>query len=783
LKAHATRVPALPPSNLPVQLTSFVGREPEIAELTALLGQGRLVTIAGAAGLGKTRLAAEVASRLRMDHPDGTWFVSLAALADPGLVAREVGTALGVREQFGESALDLLTAHLGSRRTLLVLDNCEHLLDACARLAEALLLACPGVRMLTTSHEPLRVPGERVWRIGPLEVPAVDGRGDAFGTVARAEAVRLFQARAALVQPQFTVSPGNVASVASVCRRLDGIPLAIELAAARTEMMSVDDILGRLEDRFRLLTGGSRTAMPRHQTLRAALDWGHHLLNEPERRLFRRLAVFPGSFELVAVEAVCAGPDMQAAEVLNLLSRLVDKSLVVPRAGPGGQTRYLMLETIRQYAAERLLEAGEEDPLRSRHLEHFLALAEHAATFERRPGQADWLERLEADHDDLRAALLWSRGHEGGRWLRLTLALPWFWLVRGHLGEARDSLQALLAEPSLTPVERARALHWLSRTALWQGDYEVAARLGEESLAVARELGQEELASWTLSVLGSAYTYLGDDDRGLASLEEMLTLARDSEQRVDALVSLGELLLLRGDLAGARCRLEEGLAAGTGPDSRWILATGTLFLAIVDYFEQDYRSARERVREALDVFRQVRNHYALAGALQMAAALALAAGDPARTLRLAAAGEALRNAIRAPLARRWQAVVGSMVVEPAQAALPAGEAELAWAEGLRLGVDEAAAYALSDAASADRESGTGSTAPDSGPLSKREREVALLVARGQTNRQVARQLVIAERTVEGHLERIRGKLGVHTRTQIAVWVVERGWLTNPGQQA
>src|SRR5205814_2038514 len=288
-----------------------------------------------------------------------------------------------------------------------------------------------------------------------------------------------FQARAALVQPQFTVSPGNVASVASVCRRLDGIPLAIELAAARTEMMSVDDILGRLEDRFRLLTGGSRTAMPRHQTLRAALDWGHHLLNAPERKLFRRLAVFPGSFELAAAEAVCAGPDMPAAEVLDLLSRLVDKSLVVPRAGPGGQTRYLMLETIRQYAAERLLEAGEEDPLRSRHLEHFLALAEHAATFERRPGQADWLERLEA--------------------------------------------------------------------------------------------GQEELAGWTLSVLGSAYTYLGDDDRGLASLEEMLALARDSEQRVDALVSLGELLLLRGDLAGARSRLEEGLAAGTGPDSRWIL--------------------------------------------------------------------------------------------------------------------------------------------------------------------------------------------------------------------
>jgi DNA-binding CsgD family transcriptional regulator/tetratricopeptide (TPR) repeat protein len=441
-----------------------------------------------------------------------------------------------------------------------------------------------------------------------------------------------------------------------------------------------------------------------------------------------------------------------------------------------------MLETIRQYGAERLREAEEDDPLRSRHVEHFLALAEHAATFERRSGQADWLQRLEADHDDLRAALHWSHAHDRGRWARLTLALPWFWLVRGHLGESRDRLQGLLAEPSLSPVERARALHWLSRTALWLGDYEVASRLGEESLAHARALGEEELAGWTLSVLGSAYTYLGQDERGQAALEEMLALARDSEHRVDALVSLGELLLLRGDMAGARSRLEQGLAAGAGPDSRWTQATGTLFLAIVDYFEQDYHSARERVREALDTFRRVGHHYALAAALQMAAALALAAGDPPRTLRLAAAGDALRNAIRAPLARRWQAVVRSMVVEPAQAALPAGQAELAWAEGLRLGVDEAVDYALSDEPFAGRESGAGSS-PDAGPLSKREREVALLVARGQTNRQVARQLVIAERTVEGHLERIRGKLGVHSRTQIAVWVVEQGWLTNSRPQA
>ncbi len=774
---------ALPPTNLPVQLTSFVGREPEMAELADLLRQARLVTIAGAAGLGKTRLAAEVATRTQAEHPEGTWFVSLAALVDPAVVAREVGTALGVREQFGGSALDLLAAHVASQRVLLVLDNCEHLLDACARLAEALLLRCPGLRVLTTSHEPLRVPGERVWRIRPLGLPAAVDVPDSFGELARAEAVRLFQARAALVQPQFTVSSRNVMVVASVCRRLDGIPLAIELAAARTEMMSVDDILGRLEDRFRLLTGGSRTAMPRHQTLRAALDWGHHLLNEQERKLFRRLSVFPGSFELAAAETVCAGPDTPAPEVMGLLHRLVEKSLVVPEAAPGGQTRYRMLETIRQYAAVRLLEAAEGDALRRCHADHFLALAEHAAAFERRPGQADWLQRLEADHDDLRAALQWSRAHDRGRWVRLALALPWFWLVRGHLSEARDWLQGVLAVPSLTRAERARALFWLSRTALWQGEYEVARQLGEESLAVARELGDEVLVGWTLSVLGSVHTYLGDDEVGQACLEEMLALARTSEQRVDALISLGELLLLRGDLAAARRHLELGLAAATEPDARWIVATGALFLAIVDYYERDYRSARSRVRDALDVFRQVGNYYALSGALQMAAALALAAGDPARTLRLAAAAEALRDAIRAPLARRWHAVVRSLVVEPAQAALSPELAEVAWAEGQRLGVDQAVAYALAEPGLGPAEGGGAESMPGTAPLSRREREVALLVARGLTNRQVARQLVIAERTVEGHLERIRGKLDVHSRTQIAVWVVEHGWLSSPGSEA
>jgi predicted ATPase len=421
-----------------MQLTSFVGRELELTELAAALRQARLVTIAGASGLGKTRLALELARQALPEMPDGAWFASLAGVTDPAQVPREVATALGLREQYGTSAAEALPAHVGARELLLILDNCEHLLDACARLIEGLLRDCPGMRVLSTGHEPLRVPGERVWRLSPLGLPPPNNGWVSFETVAEAEAIRLFRARAALVQPQFALTPANADAVAGICRRLDGIPLAIELAAARTEMMSVDDILARLEDRFRLLTGGSRTARPRHQTLRAALDWGHQLLNDDERKLFRRLSGFSGAFELAAAEAVAAWGDLSPETVLGHLSGLVDKSLVVPAAGPDARTRCRMLETVRQYAAERMVEAGEGDEARRRHADHFLAMAEVAAAFERRPGQAEWLARLEFDHEDLRAALLWCRAHDHERWTRLALALGWFWLVRGHLSEGRE---------------------------------------------------------------------------------------------------------------------------------------------------------------------------------------------------------------------------------------------------------------------------------------------------------------------------------------------------------
>jgi non-specific serine/threonine protein kinase len=465
---------------------------------------------------------------------------------------------------------------------------------------------------------------------------------------------------------------------------------------------------------------------------------------------------------------------MPADQVLGHLSRLIEKSLVVALQEAAGHTRYRMLETINKYAGERLMEAGEDEDVRRRHADHFLALAERAAKFHGQPSQAFWLERLAADHDDLRAAQQWCRVHDAAQSVRLALALGWFWLMRGHLGEGREGLEGVLATPSSTWLEQAHALYWLSRMTYWQGDYGLARELGEQSLAALRALGEDVLAGWVLSLLGSINAYAGHDERARACLEEVLATAADDEVRRDAEMGLGELLLQQGDLAGARRHLEHCLASATAPESRWHVTTGMLFLAMVNFFDGQHASARRLVAEVLELYRQLGNPYAVSAALYAAAGLAVAAGDPERALRLCGAAASERYAIRAPLAPRWQAMAQTVVVEPAQAALDSQRAAAAWSAGARLSMDEAVAYAIADPATAPA-GATDRTAVKVVPLTPREREVALLVARGLPNRQIGKQLVIAERTVEGHVERIRNKLGVHSRTGIAVWVVKQGW--------
>jgi non-specific serine/threonine protein kinase len=752
-----------------VRLTSFVGRQADLAELLRLIGASRLVTIVGGAGLGKTRLAVEVAGRLVDGARTGVRFVSLAALTDGALVPQEVASSLDVAERAGEPLLRTLVARIGAREMLLVLDNCEHLVDASASLVEALLRGCPNLRVLATGRQPLRVAGERVWRIAPLAVP--EAGDDDPRTVAASEAVGLFAARARLADPSFGVGPGNAAVIALVCRRLEGIPLAIELAAASLETTSLDGVLSRLEDRLRLLAAGDPSTVPRHRTLQAALDWDHQLLDDQQRRLFRRVSVFHGGFDLAAAEAVCGAGGLRTEEVVELVVRLAERSLLVPDTSRAGPTRYHLLQTVREYGAERLAESGERASVARAHAAHFTALAERAERHERGPEHVEWLERLEADHDNLRAALAWSRGHDVSAWQRLASSLVWFWVTRGHSSQGRGWLEgALAAAPGDTPA-RAGALLALGRLSFWQGDYESARSLCGECLEVCRRRGDSLNRSWALTLLGSVDAYQGRYLESRRRLEEVLAAVPGQDVRMEALVALGEVLLQAGDLASARARLDEVRALARGPEAP--RGRAALFRGLVAILEADRPTALHCCTDSLDIFHRLRNRYAAGASLDGLAALAVADGDPVRALRLSGAAAALRDSTGAQLAPHWRDVVRTAIVEPAMEA--AGKrAAAAWAEGRRMDLDQAvrAARAGLPAPLAASSKATGRPRRPDG-LSARELEVARLVAQGLTNREIAERLVIAERTAEGHVERIRKKLNVRSRREVALSMVAR----------
>jgi predicted ATPase/class 3 adenylate cyclase len=420
------------PNNLPRQLTTFIGREKEISELEALLVKNRLLTLTGSGGSGKTRLGLQVAAESLAQFPDGAWFVELAQVAKPDLVAQTVATVLGVMEEPGKPILLTLTRHLESKRLLLVLDNCEHLLDACANLADVLMRQCPDVRILASSREALGIAGEQTFRVPSLSLPDRKQK-QTVEMLATYESVQLFIDRARLVRADFEVTHRNAPALASICCQLDGIPLAIELAAARVLTLSIEEIDHKLDQRFRLLTGGSRTALPRHQTLRALIDWSYELLNASERRLLQRLSAFAGGWTLEAAEQISAGNTVAAGDVLDLLTSLSNKNLIGSDQ-TDGRSRYRLLETVRQYAREKLLDSGDAEHVRQRHHDYYLALAEDAESKLTGAEQAQWLQRLEEEHDNFRSALEWSlvaAGSEGG--LRLCGAL------QTVLGDARTS--------------------------------------------------------------------------------------------------------------------------------------------------------------------------------------------------------------------------------------------------------------------------------------------------------------------------------------------------------
>jgi non-specific serine/threonine protein kinase len=707
-----------PPHNLPLSLTSFIGREREMAEVVELLAGTRLLTLTGTGGVGKTRLALQVAGELVGTYPDGVWLVELATLENPALLPQTVAAALGVREEPGQPMRATLVAHLATRRLLLLLDNCEHLIAACAELTQALLRACPELRILATSREGLGAEGERLYRVPSLAVPDLDHLPLSEDLAAHA-AVALFLVRAQERRAGFALSVHNAATVVQVCARLDGIPLAIELAAARVGSLPLEAMAARLDDLFRLLSGGPRTALPRQQTLRAALDWSYDLLSEPEQRLLNRLAVFAGGWTLDAAEAVCAGVGDDDPEVLDLLAGLVNKSLVLLDEMDGQQGRYRLLETVRQYAAERLHVSEEEELwVRDRHLAWFLALVELAEPELRGPEQAVWLGRLDAEHDNLRVALRWTVAlppQPGGRsvkerqrrrgdaeqGLRLAAALRGFWEAHGHLSEGREWLERLLAgqgSPDDVNAEhtRAKALNGAGWLALKQGDYERAVALCEESLTLGRELGDKAAIALSLLNLGVVALDQGHYERAMTLNEESLVLGRelgDTWGIAASLANLGTVAMEQGDYGRAAPLLEESAALLREQGD---IGGVALVLHNLGYLEREqghHGRAATWYAESLGLFHELEDSYGIASCLGGLAGVACAQNELQRAVRLGGAAAALREALGTPLPPVDRAIA-ERDMATARATLGDEAFSVTWAAGTALPLEQAISEAL-----------------------------------------------------------------------------------------
>jgi len=640
--------------NLPSQLSSFIGRDGEMTEARRLLTQTRLLTLTGTGGAGKTRLALQAAAEAVEDYPDGVWLVELASLRDPALLAQTVAAVLGVGEEGGPRSLaQTLADALRPKSLLLVWDNCEHLVDACARLAETLLRACPGLRLLATSREALEIGGEVVLVVSSLALPPVGPRGGARAatpeTLAGCDSVRLFVERATTALPAFRLSAGNAPAVALVCARLDGIPLALELAAARVRVLTPEQIAGRLDDRFRLLSGGSRTALPRQQTLRALIDWSYDLLPAPEKTLLRRLSVFAGGWALEAAESVCSGEDVAEREVLDLLSRLVAKSLVMVEPPDAGQVRYRLLENLRSYARERLMETAEADAIAARHAAWFLAFAEEARPKLSGPEQALWLDRLERDHDNLRAALRACQQTDPGVGLRLARALAVFWRIRGYLSEGCGWLGLFLgAAPDAPDPDRANALNAFG-TLNWScGDF-VAARAAHEScLGIMRALADQNGVATALNNIALATEAEGDLDAARHLYEESLAIYRALGMKgktASVLVNLSTLDAALGDNRVARGHLEESLLLLQDSENTWAMAMAQDNLGLVCGRLGDYSQAHAHLRACFTTLNALKDNAATAAALNTLASLCVMQRNDAAAVRFFGAVEALRQSL------------------------------------------------------------------------------------------------------------------------------------------
>jgi predicted ATPase/DNA-binding CsgD family transcriptional regulator len=747
--------------NLPAGSTGFLGRKHDLAQVRRLLAKARLVTLTGVAGVGKTRLALHAAADLRRAFTDGAWFVELAHVVDADLLVHAVLDALDAHDGTGRDQTTVLVGHLRDRQALVVLDGCEHLLDAVAELAETLLRSAPGLRLLATSRERLDVGGEHLWQVAPLALP--DPQRPV--PTRRYSALDLFADRAAAVVPDFELTADNERTVAEICHLLGGIPLAIELAAVRLRLLPLEHLRDGLHDTYRLLAAGRRGGLPRHQTLRAAVGWSYALCTEQEQSLWRRVSVFAGSFGLEAAEDVCDGD-------LEVLGGLVDKSVLIREQGVDG-VRFRLLEPLRQFGRDRLRAVDEEESLRRKHRDHFVALAERGEGEWFGPTQPDVQDRMRPDQANLRVALDHCLGSPDGHLVGLHLVgtLWFYWAGCGALGEGRRWVDRVLALDSGPSRQRAKVLWVGGYLATLQGDLGAAVDMLEECRAYAREAGDEPALAYSTHRLACTMLVGDELDRAAELFEEAWEryweLGLLDSNVLLARIELGIVAVFRGDFARAAELCEQARAEGERYGEQWATAYATWLLAMCAFARGEQDRSEALARECLRVKRTFNDLLGMVLSIEVLAWNAAARGAAERAATLLGAAHQIWQSVGYPLfgSRHFGAPHGACE-EAAIEVLGNQAFGRALRRGMAFGLADAVAFALEETAVAAAEE-----MPT--PLTRREQEVADLVAGGLSNKDIAVRLVIARRTAEGHVERILQKLGFSSRTQIAHWIAER----------